>query len=86
MLLNTPMQYLKLDGSLMESLATDQALQDKVKVFIAAASKRAIPTIAERVENANTMAVLFQLGAAYVQGHHIAEPEVVLGEVATGRR
>jgi len=85
-LLNTPMQYLKLDGSLMENLATDQALQEKVKVFIAAAGKRAIPTIAERVENANTMAVLFQLGAAYVQGHYVHEPEVVLSEAATARR
>jgi diguanylate cyclase (GGDEF)-like protein len=85
-LLNTPMQYLKLDGSLMENLSTDQALQEKVKVFITAAGKRAIPTIAERVENANTMAVLFQLGAAYVQGHYVHEPEVVLGEVATARR
>jgi len=85
-LLNTPMQYMKLDGSLMENLATDQALQDKVRVFITAAGKRAIPTIAERVENANTMAVLFQLGAAYIQGHYVHEPDVVLGEVATARR
>jgi multidomain signaling protein FimX len=85
-LLNTPMQYLKLDGSLMENLATDQAQQEKVRVYIAAASKRAIPAIAERVENANTMAVLFQLGAAYVQGHYVHEPEVVLAEVATARR
>jgi hypothetical protein len=26
------------------------------------------------------MAVLFQLGAAYMQGHYVHEPEVVLGE------
>ncbi|HVY64023.1 MAG TPA: EAL domain-containing protein [Gammaproteobacteria bacterium] len=85
-LLNTPMQYLKLDGSLMENLAGDQMQQEKVRVFITAASKRAIPVIAERVENANTMAVLFQLGAAYVQGHYVHEPEVVLADVATARR
>jgi multidomain signaling protein FimX len=84
-LTQTPMQYLKLDGSLMESLATDSALQDRVRMYVGAASKRGIPTIAERVENANTMAVLFQLGAAYVQGHYVHEPEVVLGEVATIR-
>ena len=48
LLMNTPMQYLKLDGSLMENLATDQMQQEKVRVFIQAASKRAIPTIAER--------------------------------------
>jgi c-di-GMP-related signal transduction protein len=26
------------------------------------------------------MAVLFQLGVGYVQGHYLHEPEVVLGE------
>jgi diguanylate cyclase (GGDEF)-like protein len=84
-LIQTPMQYLKLDGSLMENLATDPAVQEKVRVYVGAASKRGIPTIAERVENANTMAVLFQLGAAYVQGHYVHEPEVVLADVATIR-
>ena len=79
-LAGTPMHFLKIDGSLMQRLATDQALQDRVRGFIAAASKRGILTIAERVENANTMAVLFQLGAAYMQGHYVHEPEVVLAE------
>ena len=79
-LAQTPMQYLKIDGSLMQSLATDHGLQEKVRAFIAAASKRNIATIAERVEDANTMAVLFQLGAGYMQGHYLQEPEVVLGE------
>jgi multidomain signaling protein FimX len=76
----TPMQYLKIDGSLMQSLATDQLLQEKVRGFIRSADKRKILTIAERVENANTMAVLFQLGVTYIQGHYLHEPEVVLEE------
>ena len=79
-LTQTPMQYLKIDGSLMQSLATDHALQEKVRGFISVAQKRNIQTIAERVEDANTMAVLFQLGAAYMQGHYVHEPDVVLGE------
>jgi diguanylate cyclase (GGDEF)-like protein len=79
-LTQTPMHYLKIDGSLMPNLATDQALQDKVGGLIAAAAKRNIATIAERVEDANTMAVLFQLGAGYMQGHYVHEPEVVLAE------
>ena len=40
-------------------------------------------TIAERVENANTMAVLFQLGIHFMQGHYVHEPEVVLQEQAS---
>jgi EAL domain-containing protein (putative c-di-GMP-specific phosphodiesterase class I) len=80
-----PMHYLKIDGSLMQSLASDPALQERVKVYVAAATSRGIQTIAERVENATTMAVLFQLGVAYMQGHYVHEPEVVLSEAATPR-
>ena len=37
-------------------------------------------TIAERVEDANTMAVLWQLGVQYIQGYFVNAPEeVVLG-------
>jgi diguanylate cyclase (GGDEF)-like protein len=81
-LAQTPMQYLKIDGSLMQSLASNRELQDQVRAFVSTAQKRSILTIAERVEDANTMAVLFQIGAAYVQGHYVHEPEVVLEERA----
>ncbi len=64
----------------MHSLMTDTQLQDKVSALAAAASERKIETIAERVENANEMAVLFQLGVHFMQGHYVHEPEVVLQE------
>ena len=73
-----PMQYLKIDGSLMQSLATNQELQEQVRKFVAVAEKRKIQTIAERVQDANTMAVLFQIGATFMQGHYVHEPDVVL--------
>jgi diguanylate cyclase (GGDEF)-like protein len=80
LLAQMPIDYLKIDGSLMQSISSDHKLQERVRAFISAAQKRNIPTIAERVENANTMAVLFQIGVAYVQGHYLHEPEVVLEE------
>jgi diguanylate cyclase (GGDEF)-like protein len=76
----TPMDFLKIDGSLMQNIASDPIRQDKVRVYVQAATNRAIPVIAERVEDANTMAVLFQLGVAYMQGHYVHEPEVVLAD------
>ncbi|HEX7238302.1 MAG TPA: EAL domain-containing protein [Gammaproteobacteria bacterium] len=82
-LAQTPMDFLKIDGSLMQSIASDPARQDKVRTFVQAAANRTIPVIAERVEDANTMAVLFQLGVAYMQGHYVHEPDVVLAD--TGR-
>jgi diguanylate cyclase (GGDEF)-like protein len=72
--------YIKIDGELMHSLTTDTALQESVRQVAAAAQQRNIETIAERVENANEMAVLFQLGVHFMQGHYVHEPEVVLQE------
>jgi multidomain signaling protein FimX len=83
-LTQTPMDFLKIDGSLMQTLATDPALQERVRAYVQSASNRAVPVIAERVEDANTMAVLFQLGVAFMQGHYVHEPEVVLAD-AGGR-
>ena len=72
--------YIKVDGEIMHTLITDIKTQDMVSRIVAAAKERNIKTIAERVENANTMAVLFQLGLDYMQGHYVHEPEVVLQE------
>jgi EAL domain-containing protein (putative c-di-GMP-specific phosphodiesterase class I)/GGDEF domain-containing protein len=70
--------YVKLDGQLMHSLTEDIDLQNKVREIVKSASDLQILTIAERVENANTMAVLFQVGVHFMQGHYVHEPEVVL--------
>lgn len=75
-----PVQFVKIDGSLLQNVSTDQAQQEKVKQLAGAAQQRGIETIAERVEQASTMAVLFQLGVEYMQGHYVHEPEVVLSE------
>jgi len=75
--------YIKVDGELMHALMTDTELQGKVTALVEKATELGIETIAERVENANTMAVLFQLGFHYMQGHYVHEPEVVLQELAS---
>jgi diguanylate cyclase (GGDEF)-like protein/PAS domain S-box-containing protein len=75
-----PIDYMKIDGSLMQGLATDRSLQQRVKALVDGAKERNIATIAERVEDANTMAVLWQLGIEFLQGYFVNEPEqVVLG-------
>ncbi|HEX2139016.1 MAG TPA: GGDEF domain-containing protein [Woeseiaceae bacterium] len=75
--------YVKIDGELMHTLTTDTKMQENVRQVAEAAEERKIQTIAERVENANAMAVLFQLGVHYMQGHYVHEPEVVLQEPAS---
>lgn len=80
LLASIPAQFIKVDGSLMQGLASDQLLQQKVKGLVEEAKRRRIETIAERVEDANTMAVLWQLGIEFIQGYFVNAPEeVVIG-------
>ncbi|MGI9201029.1 MAG: EAL domain-containing protein [Woeseiaceae bacterium] len=78
--------YIKIDGELMHALMTDTNVQHSVDVIVKGAAKRDIKTIAERVENANAMAVLFQLGLDYMQGHYVHEPEVVLQDAPESKK
>jgi EAL domain-containing protein (putative c-di-GMP-specific phosphodiesterase class I) len=78
--------YIKVDGELMHSLMTDTSVQARVEAIVEAATERGIKTIAERVENANAMAVLFQLGLDYMQGHYVHEAEVVLADDTESRK
>ena len=75
---NFPLDFIKIDGAIVQSLAADVDQQAKVKSFVEAADKRKVQTIAERVENANTMAVLWQLGVQFIQGYFINAPEEVV--------
>ena len=76
--------YIKIDGELMHTLMTDKTMQASVSAIVKAAGERHIKTVAERVENANAMAVLFQLGIDFMQGHYVHEPEVVLEDSDSG--
>jgi diguanylate cyclase (GGDEF)-like protein/PAS domain S-box-containing protein len=77
---SVPLDFVKIDGALVQSLARDSQLQQRVRGLVDSAKKRNIQTIAERVEDANTMAVLWQLGVQYIQGYFVNAPEeVVMG-------
>ena len=71
------MNFIKIDGSLMQGLATNQLQQQRVKGLVEAAKRKGVETIAERVEDANTMAVLWQLGIEFIQGYFVNAPEDV---------
>lgn len=78
LLQHIPMQFMKIDGSLMQGLQRDPDQQRKVAHLVQVARKFDIRTIAERVEDAKTMAVLWQLGIAYFQGNFVQPNAVVL--------
>ena len=78
MLESVPLDFVKIDGTLVQGLAGDPQLQQRVRLLVEAARKRSIQTMAERVEDANTMAVLWQVGVQYIQGYFVNEPEEVV--------
>jgi EAL domain-containing protein (putative c-di-GMP-specific phosphodiesterase class I) len=58
-------------------LSVDPNLQQKVRELVDQAKSKKVATIAERVEDANTMAVLWQLGIEFIQGYFVNAPEDV---------
>ncbi len=80
LLQSIPLDFVKIDGALVQGLARDAQLQQRVRGLVESAAKHTIQTIAERVEDANTMAVLWQIGVQYIQGYFVNAPEeVVMG-------
>jgi EAL domain-containing protein (putative c-di-GMP-specific phosphodiesterase class I) len=72
--------FVKIHGALMQGLSADQDKQARVKSIIELARGCKAVTIGERVQDANTMAVLWQLGVEFIQGYFVNAPEeVVLG-------
>jgi EAL domain-containing protein (putative c-di-GMP-specific phosphodiesterase class I) len=79
-----PLDFIKIDGALVQDLSVNPETQAAVKKLVDQAVKLKIETIAERVEDANTMAVLWQLGVQFIQGYFVNAPEEVV--MAEGMR
>jgi EAL domain-containing protein (putative c-di-GMP-specific phosphodiesterase class I) len=74
------MDFVKIDGGLIQGVKNDPLVQSKIEALVEAARERSIETIAANVEDANTMAVLWQLGVQHLEGFLIQAPEeVVMG-------
>ncbi|MEO6227122.1 MAG: EAL domain-containing protein [Thermomonas sp.] len=64
--------FLKLDPQFMDDLAKNPESQQKIRNLASQASTRGIRTIAERVQDAASMSMLFSAGIDYVQGDFLA--------------
>jgi diguanylate cyclase (GGDEF)-like protein len=72
--------FVKIHGALMQGLSGDQDKQARVKGLVELVRKCKAITIGERVQDANTMAVLWQLGVEFIQGYFVNAPEeIVIG-------
>ena len=78
MLKHLPANYLKIDRSFMTDLPKNPENQQKVREITDQAHATGRLTIAEFVEDAASMSILWQCGVNFVQGNFLQEPEKVL--------
>ncbi len=69
-----PVDFLKIDGHFAAHVATDIVDRSMVEAIAKIGAAMQVATIAEKVESAEVMAVLKQIGVDYIQGFHLAEP------------
>ena len=69
-----PCQYLKIDGEFIKTLPTSPIDQVFVRAMVALAHGLGKQTIAEFVEDEETLQLLDELGVDYAQGYHIGRP------------
>lgn len=70
-----PVDIVKIDGSFITNLANNPDDQLFVKALVDVAKGMGKKTIAEFVENAETLALLHTFGVDYAQGYYIGKPE-----------
>jgi diguanylate cyclase (GGDEF)-like protein/PAS domain S-box-containing protein len=87
LLKHLPVDFLKIDGSFIHNLASDNDNQAMVKSILDTANSMNKQCIAEYVQDAHSLAVLWQSGIHFIQGNFLQEPSEALdydfsGEVA----
>jgi diguanylate cyclase (GGDEF)-like protein/PAS domain S-box-containing protein len=69
-----PVDYLKLDIEFVSDLLTNDASRHVVQAVVSLAHDFGSQTVAEGVEDADTLALLGELGVDHAQGFHLARP------------
>lgn len=69
-----PVDYVKIDSSYSKELSTNPDNQEAVKKIVKMAHELGKLTIAEAVEDANSLTVLWSSEVDFAQGHYIQEP------------
>lgn len=78
LLKHIPAHYLKVDRSFMAELPKHKENQERIKAICEQARNAGKLTVAEFVEDAGSMSILFTCGVNFVQGNFLQEPEQVM--------
>jgi EAL domain-containing protein (putative c-di-GMP-specific phosphodiesterase class I) len=72
-----PLNYLKIDGDFIRSLAHNLIDQQVVKAVVQVAKALGYKTIAEYVQDEATVMALRHYGVDYMQGYHVGRPRAL---------
>ena len=78
---NLPVDYLKIDGGFIRDMVADPIDRAMVRSINEVGHVMGIQTIAEFVEDEETLAVLRSIGVDYAQGFGIAHPAPLVGQL-----
>ncbi|OHC69250.1 MAG: diguanylate cyclase [Rhodocyclales bacterium RIFCSPLOWO2_02_FULL_63_24] len=73
-----PVDYIKIEGEFIRNMLTDEVYLAFVKSIVTLAKELRVKTIAEYVEDGETLAEVCRLGIDYAQGYHISRPSPVI--------
>jgi EAL domain-containing protein (putative c-di-GMP-specific phosphodiesterase class I)/PAS domain-containing protein len=73
-----PVDIVKLDGSLVEGVDSDEERREAVTELVKALQSQGKLTVAPMVESASLLSTLWQAGVNYIQGHYLQEPSAVM--------
>jgi PAS domain S-box-containing protein len=79
---NLPLDFLKIDIEFVRDLTTNPRSRHVVQAVIALARDFELQTVAEGVEDGETLDLLAQLGVDFAQGYFIARPAPLDGDAA----
>lgn len=71
-------QYIKIDGTFIKEIQTNEAYKIVVKSIVEFAKKSGIKTIAEHVESEEVSEIVKNLGVDYSQGYYLGKPSLNL--------
>lgn len=81
-----PIDFIKIDGSFVSNMRHDQIDQAMVQLFAQVGKTLGKKTVAEYVENLETLAMLKKLGVTYFQGYYVGKPQGALPDKALSLR
>ncbi|WP_428738643.1 EAL domain-containing protein [Sulfurimonas sp.] len=79
-IINLHVDYIKIDGSLIEKITTDKTSFIAVETIVALAKKLGIKTVAEYVFSSSIFTQVQGLGVDYAQGFYIDKPSLRFGD------